>query len=251
MVSFRAVALLASLAQAGAFLAAGAQPTAGALLAAGVQPARAPLRRSSPRMSGDEPEEAAAKGPPPTRPGMYDLSKLQNTDGGGFNKFDPVLSISSFVSRRFGIVGGLAVVAALAATEGREIFNSFTATGPVPGSGERVTLPGGLSYVDLLVGTQGGTVLPGNIIGFHAVVSVGGQQLFDTHSDKPIAYTYGKRPFPSLVCVGVEDGIRGMKVGGVRRLSIPQALAPEGVKLPPNVDLTYDVELTEILTNYF
>lgn len=226
---------------------------AGALLAAVGPRVRTLAYRSLLQMvdEADAPQapETPAKAQP--RPGMYDLSKLQSTDGGGFNKFDPVLSASSFISRRFGIVGGLALVAALAATEGSEIFKSFTATGPVPGTGETVQLADGLSYVDLLVGTQGGTVLPGNIIGFHAVVSVAGKQLFDTHTDKPIAYTYGKRPYPSLVCAGVEEGIRGMRVGGKRRLSIPQALAPEGVKLPPGVDLTYDVELTEILTNYF
>ncbi|KAG8461115.1 hypothetical protein KFE25_003684 [Diacronema lutheri] len=202
-------------------------------------------------MSSDEPDPVAPEPTQPTRPGMYDLSKLQNTDGGGFNKFDPVLTASSFISRRFGIVGGLALVAALAATEGREIYNSFTATGPTPGSGEVVTLGDGLSYVDLLVGTQGSSVLPGNIVGFHAVVTVGDKLLFDTHVDKPVAYTYGKRPYPSLVCAGVEEGLRGMKVGGKRRLAIPQALAPEGVQLPAGVALTYDIELTEILTNYF
>jgi hypothetical protein len=113
---------------------------------------------------------------------MYDLNKLQPTDGGGFNKFDPVLSASSFFSRRFGIVGGLGVVALLAATEGNEIFKSLTATGPLPGSGEVVELADGLSYVDLLVGTQGETLLPGKVVGFHAVVPVGDARLFDTHA---------------------------------------------------------------------
>ncbi|KAJ1637198.1 hypothetical protein T492DRAFT_954603 [Pavlovales sp. CCMP2436] len=220
--------------------------------------ARTPLRPSdSLRMSGDDADAAeAANGPAepapaPASPGMYDLSKLQNSDGGGFNKFDPVLSASSFISRRFGIVGGLALVAVLAATEGNEIFKSLTSTGPVAGTGETVTLPDGLSYIDLMVATQGDSVLPGNVIGIHAVVSVGDTKLFDTHTDKPIAYTYGKRPYPNLVCTGVEEGLRGMKVGGIRQLSIPQALAPSGVTLPPGVALTYVLELTEILPAYF
>ena len=68
---------------------------------------------------------------------------------------------------------------------------------------------------------------------------------------QPIAYTYGQRPYPNLVCAGDEEGLRGMRTGGRRRLSIPQALAPAGVQLPPGVNLTYEVELTEVLTNYF
>jgi hypothetical protein len=208
-------------------------------------------------MASPPPSDDADGAPPPARPpplpvkpGMYDLNKLQPTDGGGFNKFDPVLTVSSFFSRRFGIVGGLAVVALLAATEGSEILKSLTGTGPQPGSGEVVELPDGLSYVDLLIGTAGETLLPGKLVGFHAIVSVGDTLLFDTHADKPIAYTYGKRPYPNLVCAGVEEGLRGMKTGGRRRLSIPQALAPSGVQLPPGVKLTYEVELTEVLTNY-
>jgi hypothetical protein len=206
------------------------------------------LRSAAVVMSDLEPSDPP---PPPAKPGMYDLKKLQPKDGGGFNKFDPVLTISSFVSRRFGIVGGLAVVGLLAATEGREILKSLTATGPVAGSGEVVELADGLTYVDEVVGTQGDAILPGVIVGFHAIVSVGDKQLFDTHGDKPIAYTYGKRPYPNLVCAGVEEGLRGMKTGGRRRLSIPQALAPAGVQLPPGVKLTYDIELTEVLVNYF
>mmetsp|Transcript_17333 Transcript_17333/g.44834 ORF Transcript_17333/g.44834 Transcript_17333/m.44834 type:complete len:257 (-) Transcript_17333:121-891(-) len=244
-------------------LCASALAPVGALLPAsahGVTFQRYRVQRSPLRMAGDESPDADPQdsGVPSyeqapastSRPGAYDVSKLA-PDGGGFNKFDPVLTASTFVSRRFGIVGGLALVGLLAATEGSEIVKSFMATGPIAGTGEVVDLGAGLTYVDELVGTQGDSVLPGNIVGFHAVVSIGDTQIFDTHSDKPVAYTFGKKPYPSLVCAGVEQGIRGMKVGGKRRLSIPQALAPEGVKLPSGVDLTYEVELTEILTNYF
>lgn len=52
----------------------------------------------------------------------YDVSKLVNDPdaegGGGFNQFDPVLSATGFLSRRFGIVGGLTVFAGLFLVEG-------------------------------------------------------------------------------------------------------------------------------------
>lgn len=52
----------------------------------------------------------------------YDVSKLVNDPdaegGGGFNQFDPVLSATGFLSRRFGIVGGLTIFAGLFLVEG-------------------------------------------------------------------------------------------------------------------------------------
>lgn len=76
----------------------------------------------------------------PSRSKQYDVSKLQGDrlagGGAGFNQFDPILTLSGFISRRFGIVGGLAVVALLASTEGAEILKSLNDKGPVQASGE-------------------------------------------------------------------------------------------------------------------
>ena len=63
------------------------------------------------------PEESAPS--PPAAPAKYDVSKLtggnkQEGGGSGFNQFDPVMSATGFISRRFGLVGGLAVVGLLA-----------------------------------------------------------------------------------------------------------------------------------------
>lgn len=49
-----------------------------------------------------------------------------------------MLSATQFVSRRFGIFGGLALVGLLAATEGREIVMGLTDKGAVPGDGVEV-----------------------------------------------------------------------------------------------------------------
>jgi len=226
----------------------------------GVQ--RAPeTRRTRPALlqaSTPPPEgEAASSDPPtpeaPTTPqsNRFDLKKTQDKSGAGFNQFDPVLSLSGFVSRRFGLAGGLAVVGLLAATEGNEIVKSLTDTGPQAGTGEVVTTASGLQYEDILVGTRGDTPLPGTVVGFNAVVSIGDKVLFDTRQDKPVAFKYGGRPFQSIVCEGVEEGLKGMKTGSKRRLVVPSALAPKGLELPAGVPIVYEIEVTEVLPGYF
>ena len=102
-------------------------------------------RTSNAVMSETPPDEAAADTPPaepvvapaPVKNKQYDVSKLtgaRNEDGSlqgggaGFNQFDPILFLSGLISRRFGIVGGLTVVALVASTEGFEIFKSLSDT---------------------------------------------------------------------------------------------------------------------------
>jgi hypothetical protein len=184
----------------------------------------------------------------------YDVSKLvggTTEDGSGFNQFDPVLSATGFLSRRFGIIGGLTIFAALAAVEGGEILKSFDDSTPLEGSGETVTSPSGLKVTEIRVGKAGSAPLPGYIIGLKAVVSIGDKVIYDTAGDKPIAFKYGQKPFQNVICEGVEEGIKGMKVGGKRVLDVPSNLAPPGVVLPPGVPLIYEVELTEVLSGYF
>ena len=47
-------------------------------------------------------------------------------------------------------------------------------------------------------------------------------------------------------------GLQGMKTGGTRRLWVPAALAygerQIGTMIPPNSDLTFEIELLEVLT---
>jgi len=188
--------------------------------------------------------------------GRYDVSKLvggqADEEGSGFNQFDPVLSATGFLSRRFGIVGGLAVFAALAFVEGREIIKGFDDAMPLEGSGETITTASGLKITEILIGKGGFTPLPGYIIGLKLVVKIGDKVIYETTAgEKPVAFKYGQRPFQNAICEGVEEGIRGMKVGGKRVLDIPANLAPVGVDLPPGISLTYDVELTEVLSGYF
>lgn len=213
------------------------------------------------RMSdaADETTPPPATSTPPTddaapddnAPARYNLKADLDTSGAGFNQFDPVLSASQWLSRRFGLAGGLALVALLAATEGREILLATQDTGPAVGDGTVVTTESGLQYVDLLVSKRGDTPLPGAVIGLNAVVSIGDKVLYDTANDKKVAFKYGQRPFQNVVCEGVEEGIKGMRPGSKRKLIVPKALAPAGVDLPGDLKLEYEIELLEVLPGYF
>jgi len=220
-----------------------------------LQAASGPEEGQLPQEEGEAPPVTTA---PPAPPKQFDLKSQAKADakkGAGFNQFDPVLSATSAISRRFGLGGGLALVGLLAATEGNEILKSFTDQGPQPGSGEVVKLEGGLEYVDLLIGSSGNKVgPPGSVIGFDAVVMIGDRVLFNTKEGpnaKPIAFKYGQRPFQNVLCEGVEQGMKGMRPGGKRRLQVPKSLAPTGIELPDDVPLTYEIELQEVLPGYF
>ena len=115
--------------------------------------------------------------PPPPPPARYDVKKLAVSGkdegaGAGFNQFDPVLFASGVLSRRFGILGGLAVVGGLAAVEGNEILQAFLEKPPVSGDGKFVTTSSGLQYADDLIAFGGPSPIPGNVIGFNARVKI-------------------------------------------------------------------------------
>lgn len=55
----------------------------------------------------------------------------------------------------------------------------------------------------------------------------------------------------SQVIEGWQQGVPGMKVGGIRRLTIPSAMAYGSVRaaanIPPNSDLVFDIELIALV----
>jgi len=205
----------------------------------------------------DEPAPVVEVPPVSATPAKYDVSRLVSSDGPGFNQFDPVLTATRGLSRRFGLAGGLAIFGILLAVEGDEIVKALGSAEPVAGTGEVVKLQQGLSYTESLVGRAGDAVSqPGAVVGLGVKVSVAfpdsAKVIFDSDEDgKPIAFKYGQRPFQNVLCEGVELGIKGMKAGGRRRLVVPAALAPKGVDVPPGAALVYDVEVKEVLPGYF
>jgi FKBP-type peptidyl-prolyl cis-trans isomerase len=67
--------------------------------------------------------------------------------------------------------------------------------------------------------------------------------------------TAGRQPFPftlgtGAVIRGFDQGVTGMKVGGLRRVVIPPDLAygsaGSGGVIPPNATLVFDIELLEV-----
>jgi len=215
-------------------------------------PILGPLFAVEPESSSESEEEEKVDSSN-NKSGQYDVSKLVSSEGAGFNQFDPVLKATGFLSRRFGIVGGLAVFAVLFAVEGGEILKSFKDSEPTAGNGETITMASGLKITEFLIGKAGASPLPGSVIGLNAIVKVGDKVIYDTtaNGSKPVAFKLGQRPFQNVICDGVEEGIKGMKVGGKRRLDVPQNMGPPGVSLPPGVPLTYEIELTEVLPGYF
>lgn len=106
-----------------------------------------------------------------------------------------------------------------------------------------------LTVTDLEIG-EGKTAVKGALITTHyrGFLSDGSQ--FDSSYDKG-------RSFQCVigtgrVIKGWDQGILGMKVGGKRKLQVPAALAygerKMGSVIPANSDLTFEIELLEVLT---
>jgi len=164
--------------------------------------------------------------------------------------------LSRLITRRFGFAGGLAFVALLASTEGYEIVKKLLER-EYEGDGELVELPSGLTYRDQKVG-GGPNPRVGDFVGAHFQVSVNGEEVLDTYRSKPIAFTYGKKPYASVVCPGVEEGMSTMRRGGIREIIVPPELAygskerelPGGVVVPAGAGVTMVVTLVDVTGGY-
>jgi FKBP-type peptidyl-prolyl cis-trans isomerase len=113
--------------------------------------------------------------------------------------------------------------------------------------GKGVTSKTGLMYVDEKEGT-GAAAKAGDTVAVHYTGWLKDGTKFDSSRDRgtPFSFTLGK----SRVIKGWHEGIAGMKVGGKRKLIIPPELGygERGFPgaIPPNAQLTFDVELLEI-----
>ncbi len=105
----------------------------------------------------------------------------------------------------------------------------------------------GLKYIDLKVG-DGQTAKEGDTVAVHYTGWLTDRKKFDSSKDRNVPFRFplgGGR-----VIKGWDEGVQGMKVGGVRKLIIPSELgygaSGAGGVIPPNATLIFDVELLGI-----
>ncbi|MHB8748039.1 MAG: FKBP-type peptidyl-prolyl cis-trans isomerase [Aggregatilineales bacterium] len=111
--------------------------------------------------------------------------------------------------------------------------------------GTPITLPDGLQYVDVTVGT-GDTAVAGKTVDVSYTGKLDNGTVFDTNEGKtPLEFQLGT----GQVIKGWDEGVAGMKVGGERQLTIPAALGYGSVgqgPIPPNAILHFDVKLVAV-----
>jgi FKBP-type peptidyl-prolyl cis-trans isomerase FkpA len=108
-------------------------------------------------------------------------------------------------------------------------------------------MPNGMEFIDMQVGT-GDEALSGKLVTVHYTGWLTDGKKFDSSRDRrdPFQFALGR----GQVIKGWDEGVKGMRVGGQRRLIIPPSLgygqrgAPGAI--PPNATLIFDVELLKV-----
>jgi len=112
-----------------------------------------------------------------------------------------------------------------------------------PTENEVVTMDSGLEYIDVKVG-EGAEAKAGQTVSVHYTGWLVDGSKFDSSVDRgqPFEFPLGG----GSVIKGWDEGVAGMKIGGVRKLIIPSDLGygSRGAGLiPPNSTLIFEVEL--------
>jgi FKBP-type peptidyl-prolyl cis-trans isomerase FkpA len=112
---------------------------------------------------------------------------------------------------------------------------------------QEVTTPSGLKYQDVKEGA-GDVATAGKNVSVHYTGWLINGTKFDSSKDRgqPFEFPLGG----GRVIRGWDEGVQGMKVGGVRKLTIPPELGygarGAGGVIPPNATLVYEVELLNV-----
>ena len=106
-----------------------------------------------------------------------------------------------------------------------------------------ITTASGLQYEEIKV-SSGATAKAGNLVSVHYTGWLTDGNKFDSSKDRnePFDFNLGA----GQVIKGWDEGVQGMQVGGVRKLTIPAALGygarGAGGVIPPNATLIFEVE---------
>ncbi len=130
--------------------------------------------------------------------------------------------------------------------------SSSTTTGaagtPAPAeAGKMHKLASGLQYEDLALGS-GTLAEPGMTVSVHYTGWLTDGTKFDSSVDRgqPFGFQLGA----GQVIRGWDEGVKGMRIGGKRKLTIPPDLGygarGAGGVIPPNATLVFDVELLDV-----
>jgi len=117
-------------------------------------------------------------------------------------------------------------------------------TATTTAAAKEVTMPNGLKYEDLKVG-DGQIAESGMTAQVHYTGWLTDGTKFDSSVDRgqPFSFKLGA----GQVIRGWDEGVKGMRVGGKRKLTIPPDMgygaAGAGGVIPPNATLIFDVEL--------
>jgi FKBP-type peptidyl-prolyl cis-trans isomerase len=103
-----------------------------------------------------------------------------------------------------------------------------------------------LKIKDFIIGSQAKAVAGKTVVVDYVGRLANGTQ-FDTSCKKtPFEFDLGQ----GLVIQGFDQGIAGMRIGGIRRIIIPSSLGygktGAGGIIPPNAALVFDVELIDV-----
>lgn len=107
-------------------------------------------------------------------------------------------------------------------------------------------LPSGLYYEDLEPGS-GLAARDGHVLETHYTGWLTTGEQFGTSRDGGVySFQLGRRQAPR----GIEEGVTGMRIGGVRRLVVPPSLGygsrGQPPTIPPSATLVYEIELLDI-----
>ena len=136
----------------------------------------------------------------------------------------------------------------------KKLIQMITGTGDSIREGVQINKPipveayqktaSGLEYSDLQVG-EGTVAAKGNQATVHYTGWLTSGKRFDSSAvkNKPFTFTVGARK----VIKGWDEGVEGMKLGGVRQLRVPAALGygPRGhpPRIPQNATLIFEIQL--------